>query len=119
MSTKIKNGFDSLPQYEKDHKVHHLGINESQIGEGCILTSNLERVELIKDTFETAKRQAFHREYISYTGECYGVRMSCLSFLMISVSDGSHRTDSSSSLPSHAAASCSMSSSSPLMTLHM
>ena len=79
MDKTVKNGFDSLPQFEKDNKVHHLGINKDQIGEGCILTSNLERVELIKDTFDSAERQAFHREYISYTGECNGVRMSCMS----------------------------------------
>ena len=79
MENMVKNGFDSLPQLEKGNKVHHLGIDKSQIGEGCILTSNLERVELIKDTFDTAERQAFHREYISYTGMCHGVRMSCMS----------------------------------------
>ncbi len=79
MSNMIKNGFDSVPQYEKENKVHHLGINASQIGDGCILTSNLERVEKIKDTFDSAERQAFHREYITYTGECRGVRMSCMS----------------------------------------
>ncbi|MBQ6333935.1 MAG: nucleoside phosphorylase [Erysipelotrichaceae bacterium] len=79
MENKIKNGFDSLPQYEKDNKVHHLGINESQIGEGCILTSNLERVEKIKDLFDDAKREAFHREYITYTGTYKGDRISCMS----------------------------------------
>ena len=79
MADMIRNGFDSIPQYEKDNKVHHLGINKDQIGEGCILTSNLERVELIKDTFETAERQAFHREYITYTGKCHGVSMSAMS----------------------------------------
>lgn len=79
MAEKIKNGFDSVPQLEKDGTVHHLGIDASQIGEGCILTSNLERVETIKDTFETAEKQAFHREYITYTGMCHGVRMSCMS----------------------------------------
>ena len=79
MKGKIKNGFDSLPQLEKDGSVHHLGIDHSKIGEGVILTSNLERVELIKDRFDEAKRQAFHREYITYTGKYHGVRMSAMS----------------------------------------
>ncbi|MBR0230582.1 MAG: hypothetical protein IJL94_04265 [Erysipelotrichaceae bacterium] len=78
MANMIKNGFDSVPQYEKDFKVHHLGINSSQIGKGCILTSNLERIETIKDTFDVAEKQAFHREYITYTGEKHGVSMSCM-----------------------------------------
>ncbi len=79
MTEKIKNGFDSIPQLEKDGTVHHLGIDHSQIGEGVILTSNLERVELIKNRFDEAKREAFHREYITYTGTFDGVRMSAMS----------------------------------------
>lgn len=79
MKEKIRNGFDSIPQLEKDGTVHHLGIDHSQIGEGVILTSNLERVERIKDRFEDAKREAFHREYITYTGTYRGVRMSAMS----------------------------------------
>ena len=79
MTDLIKNGFDSIPQIEKDGTVHHLGIDHSQIGEGCILTSNLERVELIKDYLNDPKREAFHREYITYTGTYWDVRMSCMS----------------------------------------
>ena len=30
MKGKIKNGFDSLPQLEKDGSVHHLGIDHSR-----------------------------------------------------------------------------------------
>ena len=78
MADMIKNGFDSVPQIEADGKVHHLGLDASQIGEGCILTSNLERIEKIKNVFDTAEKQAFHREYITYTGMCHGVRMSCM-----------------------------------------
>ena len=77
MADMLKNNFDSVPQLENG-KVHHLGIDETQIGEGCILTSNLERIEKIKDTFDSAEKQAFHREYITYTGMCHGVRMSCM-----------------------------------------
>ncbi len=79
MTATIKNGFDSIPQLEKDGTVHHLGIDSSQIGQGCILTSNLERVEKIKERFTDAKRMAFHREYITYTGEYKGKRMSAMS----------------------------------------
>ncbi|MBO7676710.1 MAG: hypothetical protein J6S49_04275, partial [Erysipelotrichaceae bacterium] len=78
MADLLKNNFDSIPQLENG-KVHHLGIDASQIGEGCILTSNLERIEKIKDTFDYAQKQAFHREYITYTGMCHDVRMSCMS----------------------------------------
>ena len=78
MADLLKNNFDSIPQLENG-KVHHLGIDASQIGEGCILTSNLERIEKIKDTFDSAQKQAFHREYITYTGMCHDVRMSCMS----------------------------------------
>ena len=79
MAELIKNGFDSIPQLEKDGTVHHLGIDSSQIGDGCILSSNLERIEVIKDSFDDAEKQAFHREYISYTGHKHGVKMSCMS----------------------------------------
>ncbi|MCR5095336.1 MAG: nucleoside phosphorylase [Erysipelotrichaceae bacterium] len=79
MAELLKNGFDSIPQLEKNGTVHHLGIDASQIGEGCILSSNLERIEVIKDSFDDAQREAFHREYITYTGHKYGVRMSCMS----------------------------------------
>ena len=78
MADLLKNNFDSVPQMENG-KVHHLGIDASQIGDGCILTSNLERVEVIKDTFDSAERECFHREYITYTGMIHGVRMSCMS----------------------------------------
>lgn len=78
MAELIKNGFDSVPQYEDNEKVHHLYINKSQIAPGCILTSNLERIETIKDTFEEAHKECFHREYITYTGKCHGVPMSCM-----------------------------------------
>ncbi|MEA4911758.1 MAG: hypothetical protein VB092_03965 [Oscillospiraceae bacterium] len=77
--SKIKNGFDSVPQYEKDKKVHHLGINASQIAPGVILTSNLERTAVIADTFDKAEQVGFHREYITYTGEKHGVPMSVMS----------------------------------------
>lgn len=79
MADMIKNGFDSLPQFEDGNKVHHLYLDESQIADGCILTSNLERIEVIKNTFDTAEKQSFHREYITYTGMCHDVRMSCMS----------------------------------------
>lgn len=74
----IKNNFDSLPQYEKDNKVHHLGINSNQIGEGCILTSNLERIEIMKDYLQDPQKEAFHREYITYTGQYDDVKMSVM-----------------------------------------
>ncbi len=76
---KIKNGFDSVPQYEKELKVHHLGINASQIAPGVILTSNLERTAVIAATFDKADKVGFHREYITYTGEKHGVPMSVMS----------------------------------------
>lgn len=76
---KIKNGFDSIPQYEDDYKVHHLGINSSQIGEGVILTSNIERAALIAGTFDDSENVGEHREYTTYTGKKHGVRMSAMS----------------------------------------
>ncbi len=78
MADLIKNGFDSVPQLETDGTVHHLGITSKDIGDGCILTSNLERVEIIKDAFDDAKKVGNRREYITYTGKCHGVDMSCM-----------------------------------------
>lgn len=75
----LRNNFDSVPQYEEDYKVHHLNLNESQIAPGCILTSNLERTKVIADTFDKAEYLGQHREYITYTGEKYGVPMSVMS----------------------------------------
>lgn len=76
---KLKNNFDSLPQYEADNKVHHLGINAAQIAPGVILTSNLERTAVIAATFDSAEQVGEHREYITYTGKKHGVDMSVMS----------------------------------------
>ena len=65
MADMIKNGFDPLPQYEDGNKVHHLYLDESQIADGCILTSNLERTEVIKNTFDTAEKQSFHHSELT------------------------------------------------------
>ncbi len=77
--SKIKNGFDSVPQYEKDFKVHHLNLNATEIAPGVILTSNLERTPVIAATFDEAKQMEYHREYISYKGKKHGVDMSVMS----------------------------------------
>ena len=79
MTEKIKNGFDSLPQLEADGTVHHLGITGEVAGEGFILTSNLERVEKIKDAFDNPEKVGFRREYITYTGMYKDVKMSAMS----------------------------------------
>lgn len=76
---KLRNNFDSIPQYEDDNKVHHLYLNESQIAPGCILTSNLERTKIIADTFDEAVFMGQNREYITYTGRKHGVPMSVMS----------------------------------------
>ena len=76
---KLRNNFDSVPQFEDGNKVHHLYLDESQIAPGCILTSNLERTKIIADTFDKAEFMGQHREYISYTGEKHGVPMSVMS----------------------------------------
>ena len=76
---KIKNQFDSVPQYEKEKRVHHLGINSTMIAPGAILTSNLERTAVIAATFDKAEQVGFNREYITYTGEKHGVPMSVMS----------------------------------------
>ncbi len=74
-----RNGFDSIPQYENGNKVHHLYLDETQIAQGCILTSNLERTKIIADTFDEAEYIGRNREYITYTGEKHGVPMSVMS----------------------------------------
>ena len=78
MKEVIKNGFDSLPQLENDGTVHHLGLTSKVIGDGCILTSNLERIEVIKDQFINPEKVGQRREYITYTGVCHDVKMSCM-----------------------------------------
>ena len=79
MANMTKNGFDSIPQLEKNGTVHHLGISNKEIGDGVILTSNLERTEVIANTFDNAEKVGFHREYITYTGVKHGVKMSAMS----------------------------------------
>ena len=78
MAEFIKNGFDSIPQLENDGTVHHLGLTKDVIGKGCILTSNLERVEVIKDHFDNPKKVGHRREYITYTGKCHDADMSVM-----------------------------------------
>ena len=78
MKEVIKNGFDSIPQLENDGTVHHLGLTADDVGQGCILTSNLERIEVIKDQFKDAKKVGNRREYITYTGICNDVKMSAM-----------------------------------------
>lgn len=78
MTNLIKNGFDSIPQLEKDDTVHHLGLRVGEAKSGCILTSNLERIELIKDTFKDGKKVGERREYITYTGKVHDVEISAM-----------------------------------------
>lgn len=78
MADLIKNGFDSVPQLENDGTVHHLGLHKGDGKGGCILTSNLERIETIKDTFTDAKKVGLRREYITYTGKVHDVEISAM-----------------------------------------
>lgn len=77
-----RNNFSSGKLTHPDGRMHHLGINESEITKSCILTSNLERVKIIANTFDTAEKTGEHREYITYKGEKYGIPMSVMSIGM-------------------------------------
>ncbi|MEA4912816.1 MAG: nucleoside phosphorylase [Oscillospiraceae bacterium] len=73
------NMFESGKLTHPDGRMHHLGINESEITHGVILTSNLERTKIIADTFDKAEKTGEYREYITYKGEKHGVPMSVMS----------------------------------------
>ncbi len=74
-----KNGFMSGKLTHEDGRMHHLGINETEITKNCILTSNLERTKCIADTFDKAEKTGEYREYITYKGEKHGKPMSVMS----------------------------------------
>lgn len=78
----VKNGFVSGKLTHSDGKMHHIGVDESGITKSCILTSNLERVHVIADTFDSAEKVGEFREYITYKGTKNGISISTMSIGM-------------------------------------
>lgn len=75
----VKNSFISGKLTHEDGRMHHLGVNETEITKSVILTSNLERTKVIADTFDSAVKTGEYREYITYKGEKHGRPMSAMS----------------------------------------
>jgi uridine phosphorylase len=73
------NMFDNPKLTHPDGRMHHLGINETEITERCLLSSNLERVTTIAGSFDRAEKTGEFREYITYKGEKNGVPLSVMS----------------------------------------
>jgi Uridine phosphorylase len=80
MQTSMKkNSFDNAKLTHSDGRMHHLGVNENEITNCCILTSNLERTEIIANFFDKAEKTGEYREYITYKGEKNGFPISVMS----------------------------------------
>lgn len=75
----VKNGFASGRLEHPDGRLHHIGVKEDGITKNCILTSNLERVKVIADTFDSAEKTGEYREYITYKGMKNGIPISTIS----------------------------------------
>lgn len=78
----VRNGFASGRLENPDGTLHHIGVNEEGITKNCILTSNLERVKVIADTFDYAEKTGEHREYITYKGTKNNLPISTMSIGM-------------------------------------
>jgi uridine phosphorylase len=66
-------------KYAEDGRQYHIGLKEGDVGEYVILPGDPKRCKKIAAYFENAKLVADNREYVTYTGELYGKKVSVTS----------------------------------------
>lgn len=60
-------------------KQHHIDLLPGDVGETVFLPGDVHRAKFIADLFDDAKLIAYKRQYVTYTGNYKGVRMSVTS----------------------------------------
>lgn len=66
-------------KYSEDNKQYHIDVSEEDIGKYVILPGDPKRCEKIAAYFDDAKLVGDNREYVTYTGNLEGVRVSVTS----------------------------------------
>ncbi len=66
-------------KYEKEGVQYHLKISEGDVGKYVIMPGDPKRCKKIADYFDQPILIADHREYVTYTGELDGVKVSVTS----------------------------------------
>ncbi len=60
-------------------KQYHIGLSKGDVGKYCILPGDPGRVPQIAKYFDTAKKVGENREFVTYTGEVDGIKISAVS----------------------------------------
>ena len=63
----------------KDNKIYHLNIDESQLYKNIILVGNQERVLEISKYFDSIEHKIQHREFITHSGQYKGKNITVIS----------------------------------------
>lgn len=66
-------------KYSEDNKQYHIDVSEEDIGKYVILPGDPKRCEKIAAYFDDAKLVGDNREYVTYTGNLDGVKVSVTS----------------------------------------
>ncbi|MDU3211983.1 uridine phosphorylase [Anaerococcus sp.] len=66
-------------KYSEDNKQYHIDVSEEDIGKYVILPGDPKRCEKIAAYFDDAKLVGDNREYVTYTGNLEGVKVSVTS----------------------------------------
>ena len=66
-------------KYSEDNKQYHMDVSEEDIGKYVILPGDPKRCEKIAAYFDDAKLVGDNREYVTYTGNLEGVKVSVTS----------------------------------------
>ena len=66
-------------KYAEDGRQYHIGLKEGDVGEYVILPGDPKRCKLIARYIENAQLVADNREFVTYTGELYGKKVSVTS----------------------------------------
>lgn len=71
--------FQSVKLTHNDGTMHHLGIDESVVAPKVIITPDPLQIPFYADLLDNAKKVGEYREYVTYTGDYHGEKLSVMS----------------------------------------
>lgn len=71
--------YKSVKLVHQNGKMHHLGVDETQIAESVILTPNPLEIPVLAEFMTDAQKVGDFREYVSYTGDFNGKPLTVMS----------------------------------------